>query len=105
MAKKPIELRLLAGSEDIDVPAADASRAGQIRIIGKSWSDEEERWILSSEPTRIVCTGNDAHADLSYYQKLVRKGEVQPADEATAKLIGGKAPTTKKAPKSAEGVS
>lgn len=104
MAKKPIELRLLAGSDEIDVPAADASRAGQIRIIGKSWSDDEDRWVLSSEPTRIVCLGDFAHSDLSYYQKLVRKGEVQPADDATAKIVGGKAPT-KKAQKSAEGAS
>ena len=53
----------------------------------------------------MACVGGETSGDLSYYAKIVKQGYLAPADAATAALIGGKVPSPKRAPKSAEGAS
>ena len=85
---KPIVLNLIGVAERFVEPL-DAIRAGRARkqFISHTYNVDSDEFEFDGGECRVVCSGEYAQSDLSYYAKLARKGELFPADEDTAKAL------------------
>jgi hypothetical protein len=84
----------LHGVPHVNVPCPRALLGGVIRIIGKTYDASAGGYALSEHPTRYVLSKREARDLGAFFAKLVRHGELRPADLSTAEALGVPFPPT-----------